>query len=172
MARKNPIEALLSAHQARFLRVLLEEPRESWTVSELASYFGASPSSFQRPLRTFTDGGLLTCHREGREVRYTVDTKSVLYDPLRVLLGIRKKRKRARKDAEVEAGLCVLCKDRPSRMCEACHSRMNREAGKGAREMVLSSERARIGAVLNALERESLLKGSAYDRLWKALQSS
>lgn len=170
MARKSPIEALLSANQVRLLRVLLEDPRERWTVSELAAYFDVSPSSFQRQLRTFTDCGLLTQHREGREVRYTVDVKSVLYGPLRGLLGFRKKRKKRRAEGEGGEGLCVLCKDRPSRMCEACLSRMNREAGKGAREMVLSSERARIGAVLNALERESLLKGNAYDRLWKALQ--
>lgn len=165
--KKDPANALLSTNQIRVLRAFFEAPRETWTVSELAERFEVSPSAFQSPLRRFFEYGLLKQRKMGREVVYRVDQKSRLYEPLRKLLGFRVQRK-----GPAEKGLCVLCKERPSRLCGSCDGQTKKQSAKTLRDVVLSSERSRVMAIINDLHRKGQLEQDVYESIWTGIQDN
>ncbi len=164
---KDPADFLLSRVQKNLLLTFLEDPRWEWTISELADHAGVNPSSLQRALKRFTEAMLLATRKEGREVFYWVNLKSKLYEPLRQMLGVRKRR--TPKLPSLDDKLCSRCQERPRSICQSCHSRDVKEGALKLKEHVLADERARIQRVLRNLQQRHGVKRETLMVIWDEL---
>jgi predicted nucleotidyltransferase len=72
--------------QLRMLGLLLLNPEETWTASELARRLEATSVSIHRELHRGLSAGLLVREAVGRTYLYRAATDSPLYEPLRLLL--------------------------------------------------------------------------------------
>jgi predicted nucleotidyltransferase len=72
--------------QLRMLALLLLNPQQTWTASELARRLEANSVSTHRELQRGLSAGLLMREPVGRTYLYRAATDSPLYEPLRLLL--------------------------------------------------------------------------------------
>ncbi len=77
---------LLGSSRAAVLAVLLLRPDESLHVRELARLTGVSPGTLHRELRALTEMGLLQRRAVGRQVFYTANPSSPVFEDLAGLL--------------------------------------------------------------------------------------
>jgi predicted nucleotidyltransferase len=81
-----PLSLFRSELQLRLLGLLLLNPQETWTASELARRLEATSVSVHRELHRGLAAGLLVREAVGRTYLYRAATDSPLYEPLRLLL--------------------------------------------------------------------------------------
>lgn len=77
-----------SEAQVRLLAILALEPRRSWSLDELVAALGAPRPSVHRELQRALTAGLIARDASRRPHRFTADTESPLYPPLRQLLEL------------------------------------------------------------------------------------
>ncbi len=83
---KSLADQLLGSSRAAVLAVLLLRPDESLHVRELARLTGVSPGTLHRELRALTGLGLLQRRAVGRQVFYTANPSSPVFEDLASLL--------------------------------------------------------------------------------------
>ncbi len=83
---KSLADQLLGSSRAAVLAVLLLRPDESLHVRELARLAGVSPGTLHRELRALTGLGLLQRRAVGRQVFYTANPSSPVFEDLAGLL--------------------------------------------------------------------------------------
>lgn len=83
---KSLADQLLGSSRAAVLAVLLLRPDESLHVRELARLTGVSPGTLHRELRALTGLGLLQRRAVGRQVFYTANPSSPVFEDLAGLL--------------------------------------------------------------------------------------
>ena len=83
---KSLADQLLGSSRAAVLTVLLLHPDESLHVRELARLTGVSPGTLHRELRALTGLGLLQRRAVGRQVFYTANPSSPVFEDLAGLL--------------------------------------------------------------------------------------
>lgn len=83
---KSLADQLLGSSRAAVLAVLLSRPDESLHVRELARLTGVSPGTLHRELRALTGLGLLQRRAVGRQVFYTANPSSPVFEDLASLL--------------------------------------------------------------------------------------
>lgn len=79
-------EQLLGSSRAAVLAALLLRPGEALHVRELARITGVSPGTLHRELRALTGLGLLQRRETGRQVYYTADRSSPVFEELAGIL--------------------------------------------------------------------------------------
>lgn len=84
--RKRPIDTILSPVQQDILAATYERPEKWWYLTELAAHAGRTPSSLQRELRAFDDGGILESRRDGGRIYFRAGRDSSLFEPLRLMI--------------------------------------------------------------------------------------
>lgn len=84
--RKRPVDTIFSPVQQDILSATYEEPEKWWYLSELAAFSNRTPSSLQRDLKSFEEGGLLASRRDGGRVYFRADAESPLFEPLRQIV--------------------------------------------------------------------------------------
>ena len=83
---KSLADQLLGSSRTAVLAVLLLRPDESLHVRELARLTGVSPGTLHRELRALTGLGLLQRRAVGRQVFYTANPSSPVFEDLASLL--------------------------------------------------------------------------------------
>lgn len=82
----SPLSLFRSELQLRMMGLLLLNPQETWTASELTKRLEATSISVHRELHRGLSAGLLVRDAVGRTYLYKAATDSPLYEPLRLLL--------------------------------------------------------------------------------------
>lgn len=84
--RKRPIDTLFSPVQQDILSAAYDDPSKWWYLTELAAHANRTPSSLQRELKSFEEGGILESRRDGGRVYFRANDESTLFEPLRQIV--------------------------------------------------------------------------------------
>jgi predicted nucleotidyltransferase len=86
MRKAGPIDSLLTPVKQDILGLTYGQSDRWWYLSELAASVGRTPSSLQRDLKMLAKSGILRSKREGARMYFQAETRSPLFEPLRLLI--------------------------------------------------------------------------------------